>query len=189
MKKAILPMMIILSLGYWGYENRTEFYRKANTSFILTDQAEYVLNANIPDDEILDTFYNKTYDPIYLSVGNEPQYGFRHILARHTTQYFVNFDNKNDASFFPKNIDGGDLIDAMEEFFKNCVDVPLYNRQRRNRQDNRAINRNRVFIGFTEINEQRIKCLLITRRENNQIVTFYPFEESEDVEPDLWRFD
>lgn len=166
MKKAILPILFLLLLAFVGYEHRDKL--DINTNFILEDQAEYVLNANIPDNEIIDTFYNETYDPIYMPVGIEETYGFRHILARHSINYFVNFSNKNEISLFPDKITGSDLINSLIGFYEHCVDVPLYNRQRA---------RNIVYIGFAKIKDERLKCLLIVRQENRQVVSFYPFDE------------
>lgn len=168
-KKAILPVFVLLLLAFIVYEHIDEFnINKIKHSFNFEDKAEYVLNANIPNEELIDSFYNETYEPIYLPVGIQEDYGFRHILARHTVNYFVNFANKNKNSLFPDEIKGADLIDGIIEFYEHCVDVPRYNR---------GVTRNMVYIGFTEIKGERIKCLLIVREANRQIVSFYPFKE------------
>jgi hypothetical protein len=185
MKKIISPILIIFLISFIGYEH----YNQAldNAKLLVYDPAEKVLNANLPNDEILYSFESNHYDKIYLYAGTEEKYGFRHILARHTENYFINFENKNNATMFDNNITGDDLILGIKDFYNHCVDVPPYN----NRPD-----RNIVYIGFANIKDKDIKCLLVVRAKDNSIVTFYPLteirenelnevieEEQDDVDP------
>jgi len=168
-KKAFFPILTLLLIAFIINEHHDEFNLSTLKRKIdFQDKAEYVLNANIPNEELIDSFYNETYKPIYLPVGIQEDYGFRHILARHTVNYFINFKNKSQNSLFPDDIKGNDLIDGIIEFYEHCVDVPLYNRQRK---------RKIVYIGYTKIKGERIKCLLIVRQKNRQIISFYPFRE------------
>ena len=169
MKKAFFPLLALLLLAFIVYEHIDNLnINRLKKEFSFEDKAEYVLNANISADELIDSFYNETYAPIYLPVGIQEDYGFRHILARHSVNYFVNFPNKNTNSLFPDEINGNDLINSIIEFYEHSVDVRLYNRQKR---------RSIVYIGYTRIKDERVKCLLIVRQNNRQIVSFYPFSE------------
>ena len=69
MKKLIFPTLFTISLIYIGYTNRDLI--KINKKFLLKDPGEYVLNSNIPKEELIDTFYNPTYGTISLRAGTE----------------------------------------------------------------------------------------------------------------------
>lgn len=166
MKKVISPILIIVLLGFISYDHKDQIIE--NAKYLLNNPAEEVLNANIPENDTVEVFESSDYGKIALLAGTEEDYGLRHILARHTSNYFVNFKNKNNATQFDDDISGKDILKGIDYFLKHCVDVPAYNRER---------NRNISFIGFTEIGEQRVKCLLIVRRKDHTIVTFYPFVE------------
>ncbi len=166
MKKFIFPFLFLLSIGYIGYEHKTDFNQISEK--FSKDPAEYVLNANVSHEEIIDTFYNPVYKHIDLEVGIAKKYGLRHILARHTQQYFTEFANKNEQSMFQYDINGHELIDAIRQFYKHCVDIPIYS----------TSDSNQVFVGFTKINEIPIKCLLIVKKTTHSIVTFYPLQKS-----------
>lgn len=43
-------------------------------------------------------------------MGTEPGYGYRHILARHTSKYFINYDDKNENTLFEDEVRGEDII-------------------------------------------------------------------------------
>ncbi len=166
MKKIISTLLIITLLGFLGYEHREIVID--HTMLIIDNPTTAVLNANLHRDEDVYTFDSDIYGQIQLDAGTEPTYGFRHILARHTSKYFINFEDKNSATLFEDDVTGNDLILGMKEFYKHCVAVEAYNR----RSD-----RNTAYVGFTTLNGNWEKCLLIVRKENNQIVTFYPFRE------------
>jgi len=156
--------LLVLVVGYDHKE-----YLEDNVKYIINNPADEVLNANIPEEEILCTFKSETYGEIILQAGVEENYGLRHILARHTTNFFINFDDKNNSSMFYDEITGKELLLGLDEFVKHCVDVPKYSN---NKSDNL------VYIGFTKIGGERIKCLLIVMSDTKSIVTFYPFEEN-----------
>jgi len=105
---------------------------------------------------------------ISLLAGKKESFGFRHILARHTKRYFVDYNDKNNSTLFADDVTGRDIIRGIESFYENCVDVPAYNREPRN---------NAVYVGYSDINGTNIKCLLIIKTTTHQIVSFYPFKE------------
>ena len=175
MKKKAVFFLIILFISPFGgfiiYEH-SEFLID-NTKFLISDPAKSVLNANFPEQDTVYTFQSEVYGKINLFAGTEEKYGFRHILARHTTQYFINYDDKNENTFFDNEVTGGDIIIGIKEFYKHCVDVEPYNNH---------IDRNIAYVGYTKINGENVKCLLIVRKENKSIVTFYPFKEKREQE-------
>lgn len=156
-------VLIVMITAHPAYVHRNNIAHALEDTF--SDRADIVLNANVVIDENIETFKNETYGDIQLVAGSEPDFGFRHILARHTKNYFVNFNNKNNNSMFDDEVSGTDLIYGIRDFYEDCVDIESYNRNAR---------RNIAYVGFTEIDGDRLKCLLIVRRENKQIVTFYP---------------
>lgn len=175
MKKVLFPLLFIATIAYLGYEHYDEM--KLNLK-LIRDPADIVLNSNYPKDNVLFTFDNETYGKVTLYAGYQPDFGFRHILARHTEQYFINFDDKNNTTMFPDDATGRDIIRAMNKFYKNCVEIGEYNTHP---------DRNIAYVGFTEINDERTLCLLIVRKADNSIVTFYPLTEkklTELEEPD-----
>ncbi len=171
--KTIKTLVIILLLGFIGYEHSAPIAEQLKIYW--KDPAEHVLNANVPADEIVYSFDSKIHGKIYLQAGIEENYGLRHILARHTQNYFINFKNKNNATMFDSNISGRELIYGLEKFYQNCVDVVKYNNK---------IERNSVYIGYTRFRKDGdyVKCLLVVRTESNEIVTFYPIDETEEFE-------
>ncbi len=187
MKKVIFPFLFILSIGFIGYEHRDIVQELPE--IIKEDPAEYVLNSNIPEAEVISIFNSKHYGEIELDAGEEASYGIRHILARHTTQYFINFDDKNNASFFPSDIDGKDLIKMIDYFYDHCISIPAYNRK---------TDKNIVYLGFSKINDKEFECLLVVNKQKESITTFYPVDDidkltiyqvqtqiEEDIDPDF----
>jgi hypothetical protein len=168
MQKIISYTLIVLLTSTITYQNKDEIVTQ--TKFLFSDPAQAVLNANLPEEDTIYRFQSPNYEEIVLTAGTEKDYGFRHILARHTEDYFINFDDKNNATMFDKDVSGKDLVIGIEEFYKHCVEVSEYNTNP---------NENTSYVGFTEIDDKLVKCLLIIKTTNKQIVTFYPFVEEE----------
>jgi hypothetical protein len=176
MKKAITPMLIILILGQFGYVHKD--YIIDNTKFLIHNPAEDVLNSNVPERDSITSYNNEVYGAIKLFAGTDSLYGLRHILARHTSKYFINFKNKNKETLFADDVTGKDIMLGIDEFYKNCIVIGPYNR---------SPERNISYVGFTEINNKRLKCLLVVRKLTNEIVTFYSINEvsEEDILADV----
>ena len=167
MKKAFSILVLFVMVGaHPAYVYKDKITHKIEDTF--SDRADHVLNANVLEEESIEVFKNETYGQIQLLAGTEKDFGFRHILARHTKNYFVNYDNKNENSFFDDEVSGTDLIYGIKQFYENCIDVELYNTRS---------HRNIAYLGYTELDGKRIKCLLAVRKETMEIVTFYPFDE------------
>jgi len=175
MSKLVFPILFFILLGNTVYEHKKELLELPK--LLEQDPAEYVLNSNIPDDKTLTTFQNDIYGTIELKVGNEATFGFRHILARHTEKYFINYKDKNNATEFPSNVSGRELVKAIDDFYEHCVDAQFYNRNNRWR--------NLVFVGFTVIDTTKYKCLMVINKEHKTITTFYPIGNKEDVEKSI----
>ncbi|MCF6366631.1 MAG: hypothetical protein L3J35_10565 [Bacteroidales bacterium] len=171
MKKVISPLLIIVLLGFVGYEHYEHVLDYSK--LIIQNPAKAVLNANLPKEEDIYTFDNDVYGTIYLDAGTEPTYGLRHILARHTKQFFINYEDKNNSTMFSEDLSGNEIILGIKEFYEHCIDVDAYNR---------SINRNIAYVGFTVLNNEKVKCLLIVRKNTKQIITFYPFNEIREQE-------
>lgn len=167
MKKIILPFLLVLTFGFIGYEHYDEVL--IFTKDIVKNPENRILNANTDEDEIIEKFYNDIYGELVLTAGKETEMGFRHILARHTTEYFINFDDKKISNSFPNEATPRDIIKAIRIFYNNCVDVPKYL--------NSTANNKTAYIGLTTINGEKIKCLLIVG-DNGKIITFYPYNEN-----------
>lgn len=172
MKKVLFPLLFIISIAYIGYEHWDEV--KLNSK-LIRDPAKIVLNSNYPENKVIFTFDNETYGKISLYAGYQPDFGFRHILARHTEEYFINFEDKNNATMFADESTGRDIIRAIDKFYKNCVEVENYNTHP---------DRNIAYVGFTGINDERTLCLLVVRKADSSIVTFYPLTEKKIIELD-----
>jgi hypothetical protein len=171
MKKSISILAILGILCYVAYHNKSFLAQKTN--FLLHDPSEKVLNANTSEKDTIISFHHAVHGTIHLLVGTEKGYGLRHILARHTNKYFVNFDDKNKNTLFTDDVNGKEVISAMQEFYKHCVDIGIYNRR---------ADRNIAYVGFVKIKGKDIKCLLIVRKLSKEIVTFYPFNEVREQE-------
>jgi hypothetical protein len=167
MQKTVFITLIVILSGVVAYDHKDELI--SHSKFILKDPSELVLNANIPETDTIYSFNNSIYGEIFLLSGKEETFGFRHILARHTKRYFINYTDKNNATLFDDEASGKDILLGLEKFYENCIDIPSYSTEAANL----------VYIGFTEIEDKKIKCLLVIKRENNQIVTFYPFNQEE----------
>jgi len=167
MQKTVFISIIIFLSGVITYDHKDELI--SNSKFLFKDPSELVLNANIPSTDTIYSLENGNYGKIILLAGTEETFGFRHILARHTRGYFINFKDKNNATLFDDQATGKDILLGLEDFYKNCIDVPSYSTE----------SSNLVYIGFTEIVNKKIKCLLVIGKENNQIITFYPFSQEE----------
>ncbi len=128
------------------------------------DLGTYVENKSVPEDELLDSIYNPKYGWVKLYVGNN-YYGFRHILKRHTLNYFSDYYNKNNATLFNKYVSGTEIWKAIREVYQNAALVELYNS---------AFNRNEVYIGIAQIGGKYERCLLVVRKTDKHIITFYP---------------
>lgn len=172
MKKVLFPLFFFVSIIYIGYEHLDEVELNLK---LIRDPAQTVLNSNYPKNNVVFTFDNETYGKITLYAGYQPEFGFRHILARHTEKYFINFEDKNNVTMFSYDATGRDIIRAIDKFYENCVETGEYNRHS---------DRNIVYIGLTEINDKRTLCLLVVRKEDKSIVTFYPITEKQQIELD-----
>jgi len=139
----------------------------------VSDRAKVVLNANISKSDTIKVFDNQTYGKIYLMAGLEKTYGFRHILARHTEQYFINYDNKNTNTLFENTVSGTDLIYGLKDFYEHCIDIEVYNLKPNERD---------TYIGYANIQDRRVKCILVVRKADHEIITFYPLVEKRENE-------
>ncbi len=128
------------------------------------DLGDYVEKKSVDDDELLDSMYNPKYGWIKLYVGNS-RYGFRHILMRHTTRYFRDYPEKNNATMFNQFADGTDIWRGMRQMYEHAALVELYNS---------AFDRNEVYVGVAQIGGDPERCLLVVRKYDKKIVTFYP---------------
>ena len=175
--KSFLIILLLITAGsvsaYYVSDRVQISVDEKKPKYIFVDPADVVLNANIPDSSTIAVFRSDVYPTISLKAGKEENYGFRHILARHTDSYFINFDNKNNATKFDNEVTGADLINAIAEFYQHCVDVNVsfYNRK---------LTKNIVYLGWTEINGEKLKCLLVVNKAEETITTFYPFVEKEE---------
>ena len=168
MKKVVVVLFIVGLLGaYPAYVHKDFLLNRFEN--VVSDRADEVLDANTPDDKIIEVFENETHGKITLVAGTEEFHGFRHILARHTKKYFINFERKNNTSHFDESIEvtGTDIIYALEHFYANCVDVKKYSNK----------NGNLSYLGFVNIKGERVKCMLIVKERTNEITTFYPYNE------------
>ena len=164
MKKVLLMTVLIGAHPIYVYQD--EILHKVQDAFY--DYGEYVLNANVSANETMQTFKNETYGQVTLSVGTAEGYGFRHILARHTENYFVNFDEKSNVTLFDDEVSGTDLIYGMKEFYQNCLDIQIYNKHP---------DQNMTYVGFINLGSGRIKCIMAIRKNDKQILTFYPLKK------------
>lgn len=139
----------------------------------ISDRAKRVLNANVSKSDTIEVFDNQTYGKIYLLAGLEKTYGFRHILARHTEQYFINYDNKNTNTLFENTVTGTDLIYGLKDFYEHCIDIEVYNLNPNERE---------TYIGYAKIKNKPVKCFLVVQKENREIITFYPLVEKRENE-------
>lgn len=160
----IFRLFMIIFIGYGAYFHYEDI--SVNIKYRLKDPGEKMLSANVSENELIYTFDNEIYGKIYLYAGTETNVGLRHILARHTRNYFTNYEDKNLITLFDDEITGGDIILIIRDFYNHCIDVEIYNRNPE---------KNTAYVGFAKINDKRIKCLLVVRREDKKIVTFYPF--------------
>ena len=140
----------------------------------IFDPGKYVLNENVPNDELIEKFHSDLLDEdFYLYAGSEEKYGLRHILARHTNNYFINFENKDYNDLFPPKTNGFDIIYGIKSFLNNCIEDKeeefiLHNKK------------NRVFLGIAPMDEKEILSVLVVREYDNSIITFYPLNKSKE---------
>ena len=166
MKKVISTILIITLLSFIIYEHYE--YVLDYSKLIIKNPTNAVLNANFPKDKDIYTFESDVYGTIHLDAGTEPTYGLRHILARHTKQFFINYEDKNNSTMFSEEVSGNEIILGIKDFYEHCVEVDAYNHR---------LDKNIAYVGFTTLNNEKVKCLLIVRRNTKQIITFYPFNE------------
>lgn len=170
MKKIFISLLFIGLVGT-GFVYKDTIIDK--TEYLITDPAEIALHANTSQSDTVEKFESEIYGKIHLLVGKEETFGFRHILARHTTQYFVDFENKNGASMFDSDLEAEDILIGIKHFLEHCVEVQAYNSSNE---------RNIAYVGFAKFNDEYVKCLLIVREEDKGIVTFYPFTREREQE-------
>jgi len=176
--KAVYLTTTLLLIAFLGYEHHEKVVDQAK--MLVHNPAELVLNANLPAEEEMYSFDSEVYGEMYLYAGTEPKYGLRHILARHTSKYFVNYDDKNGATLFEDEVSGGDLILGIKDFYKHCVDVDAYNRK---------IGSYKAYVGYATLANKKVKCLLIVKESNKSIITFYPFKKLKEAEiqKEIWE--
>jgi len=88
-----------------------------DTAVIEIDPADYVLDNSVPKNEILKKIEKSNTKIIILKVGND-KFGFRHILMRHTFDYYKDYSPKGEP-LFPKNTTGKQIIEGIEDVVKN----------------------------------------------------------------------
>ena len=169
-KFIIVPSLFSLAaatavIGYYNYDT---FF---DTGQLNNKMIEYVLYANTPDSVLLHTFEHPVYGKATLHVGNEADTGLRHILARHTTGYFINYNRKNPKTLFDDQLYGLDILKGLEDFFKHSIKVDVYNRKRRE---------NTTYIGFADMKGVATRCLMAVETQTGKIITFYPLNGIEE---------
>lgn len=106
MKGTVSVLSLLLLVGYVGYDNRQVV--SDEVKFLFNNKAEKVLNANLAEKTEILIYENETFGKAILYAGTEPEYGLRHILARHTKNYFVNYQNKNQNTLFDEKMTAKD---------------------------------------------------------------------------------
>lgn len=174
-RNAILATGLIglTTAGYIGF-NRLTSNEPEEPSTV-----DYVLYANNPDTTLLEVFSHPVYGPAKLYSGLTEKNGFRHILAVHTEDYFINYNDKNDRTLFKKGIEGEEILKGIEEFYLHCVKVDVYNRKPRE---------NTTYIGFTQLDSVHTLCLLAVEKKTNRILTFYPLNDITEEDLQRWNF-
>nr|MCU0447939.1 hypothetical protein [Microscillaceae bacterium] len=115
MKNATSLLLASLLVGYIGYNDREYFADSAR--YLIHNPAEYVLNSNVSEKEQVYVLENEALGKVTLSAGTEADYGLRHILARHTNKYFVNYKDKNKNTLFEDDITGKEIVIGLKEFY------------------------------------------------------------------------
>ena len=148
--------MIIIAIAIIIWKNRSSQTSPPEKNG--TDPAEYVLNNSVPDDEILDTLISADKELIFLKVGNE-FWGFRHILKRHSGEYFKEHYPK--GTLFPDNTNGKQIIEAMKKVF-SIGKKGISNKQG-----------NQVLIADIEVNNNKSEYRLVYSVDKKSVTTFF----------------
>jgi hypothetical protein len=138
---------------------------------LFSDPAEQALYANTSQDELIRTFESELHEPINLTVGAPDTHGFRHILSRHTSNYFHEYANKS-QNRFGEDITGNDLIWGINDFFQNCIRSELFNTRNEEKM---------VYVGYANLKGVPTRSLLVVDTQTRNIRTFYPFTEEMDL--------
>lgn len=170
-----LAFAAIASMIWVGYANFDLLLRNRSLS---DSTIEYVMYANNPDTVLLHTFKHPVYGNAKLYAGTEDNTGLRHILAVHTEKYFINYSAKNEQTLFADDVEGVDILKGLENFFKHCIKVDVYNRKR---------NENTTYIGFAEIRGVPTRCLLAVETRTGKILTFYPLNDIQESDLTRWN--
>ncbi len=142
------------------------------------DIYEQLQDANTPESEEIES-YNSILGVFTLKAGNKQHYGLRHILARHTTNYFPSYYKAR--SLFDDDITANELVNSLDYFFDHCVEV--YLQKKDPNDDSRG-----VCLGYIKHNGHLIRCLLVYRKSDNSIITFYPLTKQNELNMlDSWR--
>ncbi len=123
--------------------------------------------------------YNSELGYFVLKAGNKKHYGLRHILARHTRDYYPGY--RKAISLFDDDITANELVKSLDYFFDHCVEVYL---QKKDPYDDSL----GVCLGYIKHNGRLIRCLLVYRKSDNSIITFYPLTKQNELNMlDSWR--
>lgn len=164
----IIPFIISIGIILFQYSD-DGMYMKAMLLFI--DPAEEALYANTPQDELIRTFESELHEPINLRVGAPDTHGFRHILSRHTSNYFHEYANKS-RNRFDEELTGNDIIWGIEDFFQDCIRSELFNTRNEEKM---------VYVGYANLRGVPTRSLLVVDTQTRNIRTFYPFTEEMDM--------
>lgn len=129
------------------------------------DWGEYVIDESVPEDEVVKEFFvnGKTF---FLFTGKQFEnttkgYGLRHILCRHSEDYFKDFDYKENIALFPANTNVEQIIDGIEEVLKyGRVSEP-------DKSENYTVEY-KIFM-----NNEEVDYKVVIRKSDNSIVTFF----------------
>jgi len=157
-KLLIFVFLIVLTIFIFKRINKNESSNdevKDTTSEVIVnneDIADYVSNLNISDNELIHKFNSNSSKIINLYV-----YGFRHILQRHSGDYFIDYNNK--ATLFPAKTTGNQIVDGIQKIILNGDTV-------------KSNNSNIVIEERINLNNSSDNYRLIISRDN-KIVTFF----------------
>ena len=126
--------------------------------FVDTFDPAIVLTYTEPaKDEIISEIENDNSEKIYLKAGND-EFGFNHILKRHSDSYFAETEQK--GSLFPSGTTGKQIIQGIEEVYKN------------GEKDPKGYGSKKVLQHVQDLNGEKGKYRLVIG-ENNEVITFF----------------
>ncbi len=136
------------------------------------DLYERLKDANTSEHEIIKT-YNSPLGKFRLKAGNKEHYGLRHILARHTRNYFPDYNKAQ--TLFDDHITPDLIVGSLDYFVNYCVEVYL---QKKDPYDESR----GVCLGYIIHKGHLIRCLLVYRKSDKSIITFYPLTKENELE-------